>query len=105
MMYKDLLPIGSVVLLKGGQKRLMICGRIQAREGSSKIYDYSACYYPEGMAQESELYFFDHDAVEIVFFIGFQDREELVFRNEFLANLGELEVKGDRIVPKKGAAE
>jgi len=32
-MYQDLLPIGSVVLLKGGNKRVMICGRIQARAG------------------------------------------------------------------------
>ena len=42
VMYKNLLPIGSVVLLKGGEKRLMICGRIQTRAGSDKVYDYSA---------------------------------------------------------------
>ena len=42
-MYKDLLPIGSVVLLRGGTKRVMICGRIQARAGSARISDYSAC--------------------------------------------------------------
>ena len=48
-MYKDLLPIGSVVLLKGGDKKIMVCGRIQAKEGENTIYDYSACYYPEGI--------------------------------------------------------
>ena len=48
-MYKNLLPIGSVVLLKGGEKRVMICGRIQAKSGENTIYDYSACYYPEGI--------------------------------------------------------
>ena len=38
-MHKNLLPIGSVVLLRGGEKRLMICGRIQTRAGSDKVYD------------------------------------------------------------------
>lgn len=32
-MKRELLPIGSVVLLKGGEKRVMICGRIQTRAG------------------------------------------------------------------------
>mgnify|MGYP003560431573 CR=1 FL=1 len=40
-MYKDLLPIGSVVLLKGGDKKIMVCGRIQDKEGENTIYDYS----------------------------------------------------------------
>lgn len=44
-MYKNMLPIGSVVLLKGGQKRVMIIGRVQARAGEDKIYDYSACSF------------------------------------------------------------
>ena len=42
-MYKNLLPIGSVVLLKGGDKKIMVCGRIQAKDGENAIYDYSAC--------------------------------------------------------------
>ncbi|MCR4691872.1 MAG: DUF4176 domain-containing protein, partial [Lachnospiraceae bacterium] len=28
-----MLPVGSVVLLKGGEKRVMICGRIQTKSG------------------------------------------------------------------------
>ena len=50
-MYKDLLPIGSVVLLKGGEKRLMICGRVVCREDGEQIYDYAGCYYPEATMQ------------------------------------------------------
>ena len=63
-MYKNLLPIGSVVLLKGGEKRLMICGRIQTRAGSDRVYDYSACLYPEGITGPAGMYFFDREAVE-----------------------------------------
>lgn len=99
-MYKDLLPIGSVVLLKGGEKRIMICGRIQAKSGENKIYDYSACYYPQGIVDPTSMFFFNGDAIDRVFFIGFQDAEELAFRSEVLDELGELEIKDGSIVPK-----
>ena len=46
---KSLLPIGSVVLLNGGEKRLMICGRVQTDVATGKTYDYSACFYPDGI--------------------------------------------------------
>lgn len=100
-MYKDLLPIGSVVLLKGGDKRIMVCGRIQARSGENTIYDYSACYYPEGILDPKQMFFFNRDSIEKVYFIGFQDPEELAFQNEVLGQLGELEVKDGRIVNKE----
>lgn len=99
-MYSDLLPIGSVVLLKGGEKRVMICGRIQTREGEDIIYDYSACLYPEGMMNSESTYFFNRDAIDSVFFIGFQDPEEITFRAEVLGKLGELEVKDGVITSK-----
>lgn len=100
-MYKDLLPIGSIVLLKEGNKRIMICGRIQTREGEDTIYDYSACYYSEGIIDSSSMFFFNRDAIERVYFIGFQDTEELKYRNEVLNNLGELELKDGKIILKE----
>lgn len=103
-MYKDLLPIGSVVLLKGGNKRVMICSRIQTRAGETKIYDYTACYYPEGIVAADSMFFFNHDAIERVFFIGFQDEEEIAF-HQVLDQLGELEVRDGQIVPKEQGKE
>lgn len=100
-MYKDLLPIGSVVLLNGGDKRVMICGRIQAKEGDATIYDYSACYYPEGIVDPTSMFFFNRDAIDTVYFLGFQDKEELEFRTTVLDNLGELEIKDGVIIPKE----
>ena len=100
-MYKDMLPVGSVVLLKGGEKRVMICGRIQAKAGENIIYDYSACYYPEGIIDPSAMFFFNRDAIDTVYFVGFQDKEELDFRHEVLDQLGELEIKDGAIVPKE----
>ncbi len=100
-MYKQLLPIGSVVLLKGGDKRVMICGRIQTRTGDDKIYDYSACYYPEGIVGGDSMFFFDHTDIEKIYFLGFQDEEEMVFHSEVLDKLGELELRDGEIVSKE----
>lgn len=98
-MSKKYLPIGSVVLLNEGSKRVMICGRIQAKAGSDTIYDYSACYYPEGIIDPANMFFFNHDAIDKVFFIGFQDQEELNYCNK-LESLGELEIRDGKIFPK-----
>ena len=102
-MYKDLLPIGSVVLLKGGEKRLMVCGRVVCSGDSEEIHDYVGCYYPEGVVDYSELFFFEQDAIEDIFFIGFQDREEIQYRGGVLGELDkhELIVKDGQIVIKE----
>lgn len=99
-MYKDLLPIGSIVMLKGGEKRIMICGRIQTRSGDETIYDYSACYYPEGIVGSDSMFFFNHSSIEKIFFLGFQDEEELVFHEQVLDRIGELAYEDNKIVVK-----
>ena len=99
-MYKNLLPVGSVVLLKGGQKRVMICGRVQARVGENKIYDYAACRYPEGIIDPSEMFLFDHSSIEMVYFVGFQDQEEFEFKDTVLSELGEILARRGAIAPE-----
>jgi hypothetical protein len=98
-MYKDLLPIGSVVLLKDADKRLMITGIIQARHGDDKIYDYSACLYPEGTTGSENMYFFDRTNIERVYFLGYQDEEEVAYRENVIDQLGELKIENGQIVP------
>ena len=79
------MPIGSVVLLEGGKKRVMIMGRGQRDAATDKAWDYLACPYPEGFLGEDFAYLFNHEQIARVFFIGFQDGEELAF-NERLAS-------------------
>ncbi|MDE6195774.1 MAG: DUF4176 domain-containing protein, partial [Erysipelotrichaceae bacterium] len=43
---KTFLPLGSIVTLKKGNKKLMICGRVQVYEENQKTYDYCASKYP-----------------------------------------------------------
>lgn len=94
-MYGDLLPIGSVVLLKGEEKRFMIVSRIAAMQSSDAIYDYVACAYPEGITDSKMFYYFNRDDIDRLYFIGFQDGEELRFRTEVLGELGELYINED----------
>ncbi len=98
MNYQNLLPNGSIVKLKGGERNVMICGRVVVSDGSDHIYDYTGCLYPEGLAQANNMFFFDRDAIEQILFIGFQDEEELAYREEVLDQLGDLKVENGEIV-------
>ncbi|MBP2622213.1 DUF4176 domain-containing protein [Streptococcus panodentis] len=55
----NLLPIGSVVRLHNGEIDLMIIGRfpLYNKEGTIGYFDYVACLYPTGVANEEMLYF------------------------------------------------
>ena len=97
---EEFLPVGSVVMLNGGNKRVMICGRIQAQAGTDIIYDYSACYYPEGILDPKSMFFFNRGDIETVYFRGYEDQEELDYRHEVLEQLGELEIRDGVIVSK-----
>ena len=81
--FKKYLPIGSVVLLKNANKRLMIYGRLQKAEDSDSVRDYIGCLYPEGNISTKQTYMFDHDQIERVYFVGFQDPEEFEFVDKY----------------------
>lgn len=85
---KEYLPIGSVVLLKGGTKKVMICGRIQQQVDTETIWDYSACLYPEGMVDPNQLFLFNNEDIDRLYFIGMQDAEELEYRRYISENYG-----------------
>ncbi len=98
-MYKNLLPIGSVVRLDAGERNVMICGRIVVPEGTDKIYDYAGCVYPEGISSNEDMVFFNRNNIEMLYFVGFQDTDELTYRSEVLDELGELAVVNGEVVP------
>lgn len=77
---KTYLPNGSVVLVDGIEGRIMICGRLVKKEGEERLYDYTGCRYPSGLNNREDLVYFDNEQLNMVFFLGFQDIEELVYR-------------------------
>lgn len=87
MNIRDLLPIGSIVRLVDGEKRLMICGVKQTDvERDGKEYDYLGVLYPEGHIGEEYQYLFDHADIEETIFRGYTDAE----RDEFVEKLAAL---------------
>lgn len=92
-MKEKYLPIGTVVLLKGGRKRAMITGFCSvAQENQEKIYDYSGCVYPEGYLSSNQVCLFDHDQIDKIFFLGYEDDEERTFKdklNKIVASIEE----------------
>ncbi len=84
MEIRNLLPIGSVVLLCNGEKRLMIYG-IKQREanGGEREFDYVGVLYPEGYISDEFTYLFDHKDIVEICFRGYEDPE----RTDFLSRL------------------
>lgn len=81
----ELLPIGSVVLLEDGEKRLMIYGVKQTEQETQTEYDYIGVVYPEGNMGEGTQFLFNHDQVREVYFRGYEDEE----RQEFIERLAD----------------
>lgn len=78
MLLKDvhqLLPIGSVVKLKGAEKFLMIFGVRQTDTSENREYDYIGVMYPEGNLGENLRFMFDHDDIEETVFKGYVNDE------------------------------
>ena len=85
------LPIGTVVMLKGGTKRVMITGFCtMATDNKDIMYDYSGCMYPEGFLSSDQTALFNHDQIAQVYHMGLVDEEEKKFKEtliELLKNM------------------
>ena len=92
-MIKELLPIGSVILLKGASKKLVIMGIIQQEEGGDgKLYDYMGVPYPEGFLGKGANFLFNHDDINDVIFRGYESPEREGFIG-LLEQIGEEALK------------
>ena len=85
MKISELLPIGSVVLLEGGTKRLMIFGVKQTDAATNIEYDYIGVLYPEGHLGSDSCFFFNAEQIKEVCFVGMDDEE----RQKFLGVLAQ----------------
>ena len=84
------LPIGTVVMLKGGTKRVMISGFCAIDgENVKNMYDYSGCVYPEGFLTSTQTCLFNHEQIEKVYHMGLLDDEEETNFNNKLKELVE----------------
>lgn len=87
------LPIGTVVLLKGATKRIMITGfASQSPDTGDRIFDYSGCIYPEGFYNYNEVCVFDHNQIEKIFYRGLEDEENAKFHEVLKEQVSKLNV-------------
>ena len=61
---KTFLPLGSIVILKGALKKLMIVNR--ANFVKDQYFDYGAILYPEGMIDGNLAYFNNDDIFKVI---------------------------------------
>ena len=77
---KEFLPLGSIVILKKGEQKIMIIGRgsLYNNEGTIGYFEYSGCLYPIGQTDQNTL-FFNREDIGKVIFTGYMDSEETEF--------------------------
>lgn len=83
-MEEKFLPIGSVVLLKGGERELMITSYCVVPKGEivvngetitpsdNVVYDYGSCLYPDGIVDANISCTFNHSDIDKVIFEGYK---------------------------------
>lgn len=87
-----LLPVGSVVLLKNATKEVMVTGFYTVSEKDpSKIYDYSACLYPEGIVNSNENLLFNHDQIDKILYVGYVSDKDRNFKLKLAGGIKKLE--------------
>lgn len=92
---KDLLPIGSVVLLKDATKKLVIIGVLQVNAEQNKMYDYLAVPYPEGYLGSDNNCLFNQGDINDIIFRGYTNPERDIFIEALNILYSKKEVKND----------
>lgn len=80
------LPLGTVVLLKNAEKKLMIEGYLFANEDDpDTVYDYCGVMYPEGRMNSRDFLLFNEDMIDRIIAYGYTDDEQQRFMEELSA--------------------
>ena len=88
--YPKYLPIGSVVTLKEGKKKLFIAGFAYRPELKKVlVYDYIGYLYPDGISTNEQLFYFNHSDIEKIHFLGYRDLEEQNYKKDLVKFLKE----------------
>ncbi len=73
----DYLPLGSVIILKGGVQKVVIIARglVTAAVSPAGFFDYGGVLYPQGLIGDQIMYFNHSDILKTVF-TGFTDDDD-----------------------------
>ena len=79
---EDLLPLGSIVSVKGSKRKLMITGFYITPKNENKMHDYLGCIWPEGILDTSKSIVFNNDRISILHAKGYTNEEEQKFKEK-----------------------
>ena len=85
------LPLGTVVLLKDAEHRIMIIGYCPSDPNLSNMFDYMGTFYPEGVISTDKLLVFNHNQIDKIYFNGYLDDEAKEFQIKMKDALAALE--------------
>lgn len=93
MSQQAFLPIGTIVILKGSEKKMMIVSRlvITSIEEEVVYFEYGACAYPEGMVGDTVRYFNSDEIVHVVHH-GFADGEDVALQERLIEVLEHIQM-------------
>ena len=95
-MENKFLPIGSIVLLKGAKKKIMITGFLcKDVDNNSELFDYLGCPYPEGLIAFNQNVLFNNDQIEQVFKEGYKDNEEIEYKEKLNKLIEDIKNSGE----------
>lgn len=100
MTMQEILPIGSVVLLKKALKKIVVIGLFPTQTTHTVeevTYDYMGLPYPEGYMGENTVLFFDKDQIQEIVFRGYDDDE----RKFMLGAMKKILDSAERVVEEK----
>lgn len=91
------LPIGTVVTLKNGSKKVMIytygiypTGKVYSKgkevPRKKEMYEYGGCLYPEGMVDPSLVCAFNHSDIKEINHLGLFTNEHVEYSNRLNQN-------------------
>ena len=86
-MKERFLPIGTIVTLKGSDRKLMITEHLvfAQNDKDTKIYDYGSCPFPTGVKKDMSIGF-NHDSIENVVYMGYEDEDQKKMSDFLLEN-------------------
>lgn len=77
MMKNNFLPLGSIVQLNSGSKKLMITGYlVSSPDYPDQVFDYCGCMYPEEIVRSDTICIFNHSEIIKIIFKGYLDLDE-----------------------------
>lgn len=90
----EYLPLGSIVVIKGGFRKYMILARgIQVNvKGKNHFFDYGACLYPEGVIGDRVMYFQHSDIYKVVH-EGYSDDDDKIMIENINSAYNRMELK------------